>query len=152
MQVSAFDPVDRKAYLFPAVVETQYNDVINASDAWLASDEAHSNDHPRDLKPTVSSRRIKSLVEQVTGQFFFLFVFRFCAHCDFSETWFIIFLQIGTHTFHVPCKRHISLLRFSFRSWNHIILVFPHRWLHLKRFRPFLCDLFLELSVSGESL
>jgi len=65
------------AYLFPAVVESQYNDAINASDAWLASDEANGNDHPRDLKPTVSSRRIKSLVEQVTGQLFSFLCFPF---------------------------------------------------------------------------
>jgi hypothetical protein len=77
MQVSTLTNVDRDAYLFPAVVESQYNDVINASDAWLASDEAHGNDHPRDLKPTVSSRRIKSLVEQVTGQLFFSFFLSF---------------------------------------------------------------------------
>lgn len=64
------------ADLFPAVAESQYNDAINASDAWLASDEAN-NDHPRDLKPTVSSRRIKSLVEQVTGQLFFSSFFPF---------------------------------------------------------------------------
>ena len=65
-----FDLIDFLTYLFPAVVESQYNDIINASDAWLASDEANGDDHPRGLKPTVSSRRIKSLVEQITGQYF----------------------------------------------------------------------------------
>jgi hypothetical protein len=32
------------------------------------ADEAEEVNHSRDVKPTVSSRRIKSLVEQVTGK------------------------------------------------------------------------------------
>lgn len=50
-------------------MEGQYNEVINAPDAWLIADEVESDDHTRDLKPTVSSRKIKSLIEQVTGRF-----------------------------------------------------------------------------------
>lgn len=52
---------------FPLVAESQYNDIINAEDAWVVADDVDADNHSRDLKPTISSRRIKSLVEQVTG-------------------------------------------------------------------------------------
>jgi hypothetical protein len=47
------------------VVEDQYNTSINDPKAWDASEEV---DPSRDLRSTVSSRRIKSLIEQVTGK------------------------------------------------------------------------------------
>ena len=52
------------------VVEEQYEEIVASPDAWLIvtdteSDEAES--HPSDLKSTNSARRIKALVEQVTG-------------------------------------------------------------------------------------
>ncbi|PPQ63719.1 hypothetical protein CVT24_004299 [Panaeolus cyanescens] len=50
-------------------VEDQYNAVINAQDAWTLSEETISEDHMYDLKPTVSSRRVKALVEQVTDRY-----------------------------------------------------------------------------------
>ncbi|KDR85307.1 hypothetical protein GALMADRAFT_204803 [Galerina marginata CBS 339.88] len=50
-------------------VETQYQDIITAPDAWLIADEVDSDSHSRDLKPTVSSRKMKSLVEQVTDRY-----------------------------------------------------------------------------------
>ncbi|KAJ3509803.1 hypothetical protein NLJ89_g5024 [Agrocybe chaxingu] len=50
-------------------VEDQYNDIINASDAWLISEELDNDSHLQNLRPTVSSRRIKSLVEQVTDRY-----------------------------------------------------------------------------------
>lgn len=53
-----------------AVAEDQYNEIISAPDAWLVADEAGedvSSDH--ELRPTNSARRIKALVEQVTGEF-----------------------------------------------------------------------------------
>ncbi|KAF9569869.1 RINT-1 family protein [Agrocybe pediades] len=49
--------------------EEQYNDIINATDAWIISDDVDNDDVARDLKPTVSSRRIKSLIEQVTDRY-----------------------------------------------------------------------------------
>ena len=50
------------------VVDDQYNDIISSGDAWLVAEEVNGDDALLDLKPTNSSRRIKSLVEQVTGQ------------------------------------------------------------------------------------
>ncbi|CAA7259953.1 unnamed protein product [Cyclocybe aegerita] len=50
-------------------VEDQYNDMINAPDAWLISEEIDNDSHLQILRPTVSSRRIKSLVEQVTDRY-----------------------------------------------------------------------------------
>lgn len=50
----------------------QYMDIISASDAWLIADDNDSEqDGPHvaisDFKPTNSARRVKALVEQVTG-------------------------------------------------------------------------------------
>lgn len=52
-----------------SVVEGQYNDIINAADAWLIADEIESDNHSQELRPTVSSRKMKSLIEQITGWF-----------------------------------------------------------------------------------
>ena len=45
--------------------------IISAQDAWLMADEAEDTDEEstidRELKPTNSARRVKALVEQVTG-------------------------------------------------------------------------------------
>ena len=54
------------------VAMDQYYDIISASDAWLIADddseeEGASRSTDRGLRPTNSARRIKSLVEQVTG-------------------------------------------------------------------------------------
>ena len=48
----------------------QYIDIISAPDAWqIADDEPNDEDEiiDRELKPTNSARRVKALVEQVTG-------------------------------------------------------------------------------------
>jgi RAD50-interacting protein 1 len=49
----------------------QYMDIISANDAWVVADE-HTDDTgtvlDRELKPTNSARRVKALVEQVTGR------------------------------------------------------------------------------------
>ena len=50
----------------------QYLDIISASDAWLIADEDEEEDGDarpadRELRPTNSARRVKALVEQVTG-------------------------------------------------------------------------------------
>ena len=51
----------------------QYMDIITASDAWLIADDNDSQEDGAhvtisDLKPTNSARRVKALVEQVTGR------------------------------------------------------------------------------------
>lgn len=53
----------------------QYLEIISASDAWLIADEEEDADHDvraaeRELRPTNSARRMKALVEQVTGTSF----------------------------------------------------------------------------------
>ena len=50
----------------------QYFEIISASDAWLIADddgddEADLRPADRELRPTNSARRVKALVEQVTG-------------------------------------------------------------------------------------
>ncbi|KAH9486638.1 RAD50-interacting protein 1 [Psilocybe cubensis] len=50
-------------------VEGQYNEVINAPDAWHITDEVESDENMQDLRPTVSSRKIKSLIEQITDRY-----------------------------------------------------------------------------------
>jgi len=49
------------------VVEDQYNDIISAPDAWLVSEDGEDGLDSRGLRPTNSARKIKSLIEQVTG-------------------------------------------------------------------------------------
>lgn len=57
----------------------QYFDIISASDAWLIADDEPEEDvalraSDRELRPTNSARRVKSLVEQVTGMFHVAYV------------------------------------------------------------------------------
>ncbi len=54
------------------VAMDQYFEIISSSDAWLIADddgEEESDTRPavRELRPTNSARRVKALVEQVTG-------------------------------------------------------------------------------------
>ena len=51
----------------------QYFEIISAPDAWLIADddgeeESDSRTIDRELRPTNSARRVKALVEQVTGK------------------------------------------------------------------------------------
>ena len=48
----------------------QYTEIISSGDAWLIADETAEDEESgidRELKPTNSARRVKALVEQVTG-------------------------------------------------------------------------------------
>lgn len=54
----------------------QYNELITASDAWLISDDDGTSSNSdesivilREVRPTVSARRLKLLVEQVTDRY-----------------------------------------------------------------------------------
>lgn len=51
--------------------EDQYHNIISASDAWLISDDDADEDGPieRSLRPTISARRVKALIEQVTDRY-----------------------------------------------------------------------------------
>lgn len=54
-----------------AVAEDQYHEIISAVDAWhIAEEEGEGNEeasHLRELRSTNSARRLKALVEQITG-------------------------------------------------------------------------------------
>ena len=54
----------------PKVALDQYMEIISSSDAWLVADDSADDTivAERDLRPTNSARRIKALVEQITGQ------------------------------------------------------------------------------------
>lgn len=61
------------------VAESQYNEIISSPDAWvIPSDDddvdvdgtIETNSEPADLKTTNSARRVKALIEGVTGVFF----------------------------------------------------------------------------------
>ena len=60
---------------FTLVAEDQYHDIISAPDAWIIVDDDGLKDEreatENDLKSTNSARRIKALVEQVTGELYF---------------------------------------------------------------------------------
>jgi hypothetical protein len=52
-----------------AVAEDQYHEIISAPDAWLVADDASEDASAEcELRSTNSARRIKALVEQVTGE------------------------------------------------------------------------------------
>ena len=51
----------------PAVAEEQYNEIIQAQDAWHISDDGESDE--RDLRPTNSARRVKALFDQVSDRY-----------------------------------------------------------------------------------
>lgn len=51
----------------------QYLEIISASDAWLIADDDGEDENDNravdhELRPTNSARRVKALVEQVTGR------------------------------------------------------------------------------------
>lgn len=52
-------------------MDGQLNEIMSSRDAWQISDEAPAaEDEPsaEGLKPTISARQVKSLIEQVTGE------------------------------------------------------------------------------------
>ena len=49
------------------VVEDQYHDILSASDAWAIAEEGEEEIVARDVKATNSARRVRALVDQVTG-------------------------------------------------------------------------------------
>ena len=67
------------------VAENQYHDIISASDAWQIADDEPDHDDTvggsPDIKTTNSARRVKALIEQVTGDYFFVL----CIHVLFAH-------------------------------------------------------------------
>lgn len=60
----------RLARLIPAeiVAEGQMNDIISSVDAWTISEDMPDEEvSSSGLKPTVSARQVKALIEQLTG-------------------------------------------------------------------------------------
>jgi RAD50-interacting protein 1 len=60
--------------MFFKVALDQYNEIISSADAWAIADDEIPSDESggalsRELKPTVSARRLKALVEQVTDRY-----------------------------------------------------------------------------------
>lgn len=51
------------------VTDAQYNDIIGAADAWTISDETEDENSTWDIRPTNSARRIRSLFDQITGEY-----------------------------------------------------------------------------------
>ena len=50
------------------VAEDQYHDIISASDAWHLSDDVDEETiNEKDVRSTNSARRVKALIEQITG-------------------------------------------------------------------------------------
>lgn len=72
--LSPYSPANYLFWLF-SVAEDQYNEIITAADAWLMTDDDEGKDdthQDQELKTTHSARKFRALVEQVTGQSFFL--------------------------------------------------------------------------------
>lgn len=57
--------------LIVAVADAQLNGIISSSDAWTVADEVPEGEESSaqtGLKPTVSSRQVKALFEQIHGK------------------------------------------------------------------------------------
>lgn len=56
-------------HLSITVAEDQYNEIISSPDAWQVTDDGEEgiSDADLDVKPTNSARRVKALIEQITG-------------------------------------------------------------------------------------
>lgn len=54
-----------------AVADDIFNDIISASDAWSIPDDSDGHHHEEyeddEIRPTNSARRLRALIEQVTG-------------------------------------------------------------------------------------
>ena len=111
------------------VVDDQYNEIISSNDAWLVAEEVNGDDALHDLKPTNSSRRIKSLVEQVTGQL---------ARILFLHPLFNWSVQTATLNFLARLREHYFSLKFNCLCWTLTILGYQHPLTHLKLFPLFL--------------
>lgn len=60
----------RSYELIWVVGETQLNDIISSSEAWTISEDLTEDEiSTTGLKPTVSARQVKALIEQITGTF-----------------------------------------------------------------------------------
>ena len=94
------------------VADSVYNEIIGSPDAWQLVDDDCDKGHARideDLKPTTSARRIKALVEQVTG----MYEFRNHILPDSRSVF-----QIDTTLYHALRTRHTFLLRSKSPSWS----------------------------------
>ena len=121
--------MSNKSIYTNTVVDDQYNEIISSGDAWLVAEEVNGDDVLHDLKPTNSSRRIKSLVEQVTGQLTpILFLHQL-------SNWSV---QTATLNFLVQLREHYFLLKFNCLCWTLTILGYQHPLTHLKLFPLFL--------------
>lgn len=57
---------------YPGVVaDSVYHDIIGSGDAWQLVDDGADKNSPEiadfGLRPTISARRVKALIEQITG-------------------------------------------------------------------------------------
>ena len=120
--------MSRKSIYTNTVVDDQYNEIISSGDAWLVAEEVNGDDALHDLKPTNSSRRIKSLVEQVTGQLTPILFLHQIAHCS---------VQTATLNFLARHREHYFSLKFNCLCWTLTILEYLHLLMHLRLFPLF---------------
>jgi hypothetical protein len=84
-------------YLYRTLIvdaEKQLHDIISASDAWTIMQDTPEDEESLSrigLRPTISSRQVKALIEQITGEFTFLNSCQIDIHPFHS-------LNIGTHS------------------------------------------------------
>jgi hypothetical protein len=85
-----------------AVADDQYHEILGSSDAWLIADDEGDDKVPidQDMKTTNSARRIKALVDQVTGM---AFSFYFILYTDISRPLFSPSAFYSTHTVFLGC-------------------------------------------------
>ena len=121
--------MSNKSIYINTVVDDQYNEIMSSGDAWLVAEEVDGDDALHGLKPTNSSRRIKSLLEQVTGRFTLIL---------FSCINSLTSVQTATLNFLARLREHYFSLKFNCLCWTLIILGYQHLLTHLKLFPLFL--------------
>jgi hypothetical protein len=119
---------------YTSVAESQYHEIIGAADAWhIAEDEEEEDSgHTQELKSTSSARRIKALVEQVTGMFLI--------HLYYPL--FVNTTQIAIPRCHTLLNVPGFLLPFSCLFWSIIMGGYSPLWMPSKRFHPHSCEPF----------
>ena len=106
----------------------QYMDIISAPDAWLIAEDTSEDDDDavvdRELKPTNSARRVKALVEQVTGESS-LRTLSHVAHSSRTATCD----KIVTRLCPSSSSAHASSSLCSCRCWSSTMLGSRRRWM-----------------------
>lgn len=122
-----------KVLTLSAVATDQYMEIISSQDAWLIAEDSTEAEEEspidRELKPTNSARRVKALVEQVTGG---------CTNAP-SYRYELTSVQTATHPFHSSSTGRVFSSPSSSRYSNLTTRAYRLRSMHSRRSLRRLC-------------